>query len=311
MLDAESDVATVLELIPDAPGLRPLLPAVVAYAVLCGIERGRPLDELDALAFDPSVDSAEQVHSYTQLARARGELSLCRERWEEALMHFGYCNRSDPSFGGENPSIVPWREGAALAHLRLGDRAAARRLAADAVQRATRFGAPRALGVALRAEALVDEGSARLSGLAAAEGVLEASDVPLEVARVRCDLGAALRAAGRRRDAQAILELSYAQATKIGAVRIAKRAAQELGAAGVRPRREPATGLAALTPSERRVAELAAAGKTNREIAQSLFVTQKTVETHLGHVYDKLGVRSRRKLPLSLEAEPVELQQHR
>jgi DNA-binding CsgD family transcriptional regulator len=56
-------------------------------------------------------------------------------------------------------------------------------------------------------------------------------------------------------------------------------------------------GPASLTPSERRIAELAAAGKTNREIAQALFVTEKTVETHLGHVYDKLGVRSRRKLP--------------
>jgi DNA-binding CsgD family transcriptional regulator len=129
--------------------------------------------------------------------------------------------------------------------------------------------------------------------------------VPLELARVRCDLGAALRAAGRRRDAQRVLEESHAAANRIGAVRIAERAAEELAAVGVRPRREPATGLAALTPSERRVAELAAAGKTNREIAESLFVTQKTVETHLGHVYDKLDVRSRRKLPRSLEVEPV------
>jgi DNA-binding NarL/FixJ family response regulator len=44
------------------------------------------------------------------------------------------------------------------------------------------------------------------------------------------------------------------------------------------------------------VAELAARGQRNRDIAQALFVTEKTVETHLGHVYDKLGVRSRHKL---------------
>ena len=48
------------------------------------------------------------------------------------------------------------------------------------------------------------------------------------------------------------------------------------------------------------MAELAAAGKSNREIAQTLFVTQKTVETHLGHVYDKLGIRARHKLPDAL-----------
>jgi DNA-binding CsgD family transcriptional regulator len=215
-------------------------------------------------------------------------------------MHFEDCNRSDPSFGAANPSIVPWREGAALAHMRLGDRGAARRLAADAVERARRFGAPRALGFAMRAAALVEAGAARIAGLAEAESKLEAANTPLELARVRCDLGAALRAAGRRRDAQRILEASYAEANKIGAVRIATRAAEELTAAGVRPRREPATGLAALTPSERRVAELAAAGKSNRQIAESLFVTQKTVETHLGHVYDKLGVRARQRLPDAL-----------
>ena len=305
LLEAESDVATVLELVPDAPGLRTLLPAVVSCAVLGGIERGRPLEELELLAFESSVDASAQVLPYTQLSRARGELSLCRERWEEALEHFSNCNRSNPSFGGENPSIVPWREGAALAHLRLGNREAARGLAADAVERARRFGAPRALGFALRAAALVEDGPARIVGLGNAQAELEAANAPLELARVSCDLGAALRAAGRRRDGQMQLEKAYALANGIGAVRIAERTAEELAAVGVRPRREPATGLAALTPSERRVAELAAAGKTNREIAESLFITQKTVETHLGHVYDKLGVRSRHKLPDDLEPEPV------
>jgi DNA-binding NarL/FixJ family response regulator len=45
-----------------------------------------------------------------------------------------------------------------------------------------------------------------------------------------------------------------------------------------------------LTPSERRVVELAAAGGTNREIAQTLFVTEKTVETHLGWAFRKLNI---------------------
>jgi DNA-binding CsgD family transcriptional regulator len=52
-----------------------------------------------------------------------------------------------------------------------------------------------------------------------------------------------------------------------------------------------------LTPSERRVAELAATGGTNREIAQKLFVTEKTVETHLGRAFRKLEISSRRQLP--------------
>jgi DNA-binding NarL/FixJ family response regulator len=59
-----------------------------------------------------------------------------------------------------------------------------------------------------------------------------------------------------------------------------------------------------LTPSERRVAELAAEGLSNKEIAQALFVTVHTVERHLSHVYDKLGVHSRAQLAPRLT--PVE-----
>ena len=51
-----------------------------------------------------------------------------------------------------------------------------------------------------------------------------------------------------------------------------------------------------LTPTERRVAELAAAGRANKEIARDLFVSVKTVEAHLSHVYAKLGIRSRAQL---------------
>ena len=62
----------------------------------------------------------------------------------------------------------------------------------------------------------------------------------------------------------------------------------------------PATG--ELTPTEERVARLAASGRTNREIAQTLFLSVRTVETHLSHAYRKLGVRSRTELAPVLEA---------
>lgn len=62
------------------------------------------------------------------------------------------------------------------------------------------------------------------------------------------------------------------------------------------------SGSEALTPSERRVAELAARGMTNREIAQALFVTVKTVEAHLGHVFQKLDIDRRSSLADKLGA---------
>ena len=62
-------------------------------------------------------------------------------------------------------------------------------------------------------------------------------------------------------------------------------------------------GPAALTPSQCRVAELAIEGLTTREIAESLFVTPKTIEYHLRHIYQKLGVNSRDKLSGALRNE--------
>ena len=63
-----------------------------------------------------------------------------------------------------------------------------------------------------------------------------------------------------------------------------------------------ASGVEALTPSERRVAVLAAEGHTNRDIAQTLFLTVKTVETHLSNAYRKLDIRSRRELAAALSS---------
>ena len=60
------------------------------------------------------------------------------------------------------------------------------------------------------------------------------------------------------------------------------------------------TGRDALTPSERRIAMLAADGRSNREIAQQLFVSSKTVETHLSRAYRKLDVTGRAELPAAL-----------
>jgi DNA-binding CsgD family transcriptional regulator len=60
--------------------------------------------------------------------------------------------------------------------------------------------------------------------------------------------------------------------------------------------RRPATGWAALTDAERRVAQLVADGLGNREVAGRLYLSRYTVETHLKHVFAKLGVSSRAKL---------------
>jgi DNA-binding CsgD family transcriptional regulator len=74
----------------------------------------------------------------------------------------------------------------------------------------------------------------------------------------------------------------------------------ERHALGLRSRRSAVTGPDSLTPTERRVAELAAASLTNRQVAEALFVTVKTVETHLARVYQKLGIATRAELVQSI-----------
>ena len=135
------------------------------------------------------------------------------------------------------------------------------------------------------------------SGLEAALGVLAASPARLEHALVLVELRATLRAAGQRTVAREPLLKALELAARCGAMNLARRARGELAAIGVRPRVTEGAGADSLTPSELRVVEIAAAGSTNREIAQTLFVTENTVETHLGRAFRKLDISSRRQLP--------------
>jgi DNA-binding CsgD family transcriptional regulator len=205
------------------------------------------------------------------------------------------------AIGGRNPAFMPWRSHAALALLRLGEHGEARRLVEEEVELARTWGAPRALGAALRAAGLIEGGERGLTLLEEAVGVLADSPAKLEHAKARTELGAALRRANHRSEAREHLRQAVELATICGAVPLVRRAETELLATGARPRRVSLRGVEALTPSERRVAEMAAEGPTNREIAQALFVTPKTVEVHLSSAYRKLGISSRSQLPAALE----------
>jgi len=134
------------------------------------------------------------------------------------------------------------------------------------------------------------------------ESVQVARDSPgrLELALSLVELGAAERRANRRTAPRKPLEEGLALAHQCGARSLQDRALAELLAAGARPRRPPASGRDSLTPSELRIAGLAGDGQTNRQIAQRLFITQKTVETHLAHAFRKLHIDSRAQIPAAL-----------
>ena len=203
-------------------------------------------------------------------------------------------------WGIPNPAILPWRSSAALSLRALGDRPAATRLCAEEIGFARRWGAARALGIALHAAGVTDGTGRGIEQLTEAVTVLRAAPAPLELARALVDLGAAHRRAGARTTAREILREGLDLAHAMGGLALSDRARRELVVAGGRPRRDATLGRDALTPGELRVAQLAADGQTNRQIAQALFVTQRTVEIHLTSTYAKLQISSRSALPAAL-----------
>lgn len=203
-------------------------------------------------------------------------------------------------WGVDNPAVIPWRSAAALAAWQAGDADAACELAETEVAAARGSRVPQAIGRALRARGLVVGGADGLATLHEACAVLANTDYRLEHLRARVDLGAALRRDGARGQARQLLGAARADAEALGCIALAERSAEEQSAAGARPRRVAVSGVESLTPSERRIADLAAAGSTNRQIAAQLFLTPKTVEWHLGHVFSKLGIRRRRELAAAL-----------
>ena len=161
---------------------------------------------------------------------------------EAAIEELRGCALDDPAFGGENPAMLAWRSAAALSLAERGRHSEARALAADELRRAQSFGAPRAIGIALRAKALVGPPADRLDGLAAAVDVLAQSRARLEHARVLLDLGAARRAAGQRSAAREPLLEALALTARCGAKALERRARAELAAIGLRPRTTDRSG---------------------------------------------------------------------
>jgi DNA-binding CsgD family transcriptional regulator len=155
----------------------------------------------------------------------------------------------------------------------------------------------RGRGLVAAARGHVDEAQMHLE-----RAVEQAVDDPFGRARALLSLGTVRRRARQKRAARDAIEAALEAFERMGAAGWAITARGELGGIGGRTRAE------GLSPAERRVAELVANGRTNREVAAALVLGERTVETHLTHIYAKLGVRSRTELARTLQpsSEPAE-----
>lgn len=265
------------------------------------LERGE-LAAADGVLDRLDVDAlAAGVLTRPILLESRARLRLAQHRPEEALRDAEAAAAAWARRDADGPGAVTWRLCAVEALVVLGRRPEAARLAREQLVAAERHATVTSLVAALRATAAAAPADEAVPLLERACGVAEAG-VParLEHLRALVDSGAALRRCGRLAAAREPLRVALHHADAGGATMLAERARAELVAAGARPRRAALSGRDALTAAERRVAALAAEGRTNRQIAQALFVTQRTVETHLTHAFAKLDVSSRDELAAAL-----------
>ncbi len=272
-----------------------LVHVLIARGELDAAERLTPA--LDADDVPPELALTQRLrHAVAELRRVQG-------RYAEALALFDLVAGWERAWGGGTDAWVRWRQGAALTHFATGNAEQASDLARESVDLARSYGAPGYLGSSLRVAAVVGATDSAIDTLRESVATLAASEARLEHARSLVDLGAALQADGEADEARGLLADALELARNAGATAVERDALDHLIAAGGRPRRAAQTGAESLTAAELRVCEMACEGMSNREIAQALFVTQKTVETHLGRSYRKLGINSRGQLAGRLESE--------
>ncbi len=267
------------------------------------------------------------------LANGRESLALAEQQqdsviktWAGAVVGFAEFESGEPQAGldtlyktggGEDLPNIPggWRnhmlEVAVKCLLALGRTEEAEATLATARAWGEAVGLPYARSMAHRAAAHVlvsrgDYAGAADEALTAAE-LADSCAARVDAARSRTLAGQALIAAGEPDRAVPLLTEAAELLDRCGSSRYRDEAERELGRLGRRPHRRTARGtaadgLAALTAREREIADLVAQRLTNPEIAQRMYLSTKTVETHLRNVFRKVGVSSRTELTRVMES---------
>lgn len=299
LLDAEADLRQAAD-IARLAAVPPMILAVASTLTEVLIERDDlpgAEAELAAIGMASGPMPENMMFGFTLVARCH----LRAERGEAnaALDDFLALTRLEERYDIGTPSafVLPSVVQTLFA---VGEEKQAIELADALLLGVRRWGAPSSLAFVLWGYALTRNGPERINALEEAITVAKGAPRRLVHAQVLLAFGETLRRGGRRKEARQPLREAFELARRRGGVRVAKRAHEELEATGEKMRQYAPSGPESLTPSERRVAGLAAGGMTNRQIAQTLFVTVKTVESHLRSAYMKLDIDSRAQLPDAL-----------
>ena len=229
-------------------------------------------------------------------------------RWSAAVLHNGLAQYKEAASAARqaaaNP-LDPWSALWALPELveaaaRLGDDELARGALDRLAVMTQPSGNDPALGIEARCRALLSDGGDADDLYREAIDRLGLTRLRPELARAHLLYGEWLRREGRRVEAREQLRTAHDLLAAIGMGAFAQRARRELIATGEKVRKRGVETRDQLTPQEDQIARLARDGRTNPEIAAQLFLSARTVEWHLGKVFGKLGVSSRRELTAAL-----------
>ncbi|GAA3464776.1 AAA family ATPase [Saccharothrix longispora] len=279
--------------------------AATATLVLTSIALHTQDGELARRVLDAGHDAADPRPVLAHLL-LRGLLDALRGDVVAALDKLLDCGERAARFGWTNPVALPWRVWAAGLHQRLGDLDRASALAEREYAAALAWGAPTAVGRALRLRGMLLGGVEGVDALRAAVDRLRAGGDPVELGRAQAMLGRRLVGLGDPAGQRAVEEADRI-ARAAGGVWLAGNDEAELNGPVLRL---GASGAAELTRTEQSVVAMVVRGWTNQRIADSLGVTRRAVEKNLTGAYRKLGVRGRSVLVEQWRALVPELEAH-
>lgn len=326
--DAWHELATGAVGIAREAGALSVLPMVLTYQAYCHVHAGEfdtaaaLIDE--ATAISEAAGGVPMMYTSLVLAAWRGQESQARgliettieevrargegrvlslAEYATAVLHNGLGRYEDALAAAtracqyEDPGFFGW----ALAELieaaaRSGQPAAAASALEKLTERTHTSGTEWALGTEACSRALLSDGEAADALYRKGIEHLGRCRVAVQLFRARLLYGEWLRRQNRRQESRAQLRSAYEAFSRVGAGAFAERARRELLATGETVRKRTVGADAELTGQEAQIAGLARDGHTNSEIAAQLFISPRTVEWHLGNVFTKLGVSSRRHL---------------
>ena len=255
------------------------------------------------------AEATPLIEATIQLGTAGGQgIAVMVAYWAAAVLNNGLARYEEAASAAREVTanaIDPWESMWALAELveaaaRVGDTELARdalnRLAETTQPAGTEF----ALGIEARSRALLSDGATAEELYRESIDRLSRTQLRPELARAHLLYGEWLRREGRRFDAREQLRTAHDMFVAIGMEAFAERARRELIATGEKMRKRSDETRDELTPQAEQLARLARGGVSNPEIGAQLFISARTVEWHLGKVFTKLRISSRRELRAAL-----------